>query len=110
MWFRRFFEDRDKLGGAARSPQWPRFRKTYLAGKVCAVCGGTKQLELHHIKRFYTNPELELDPANVLPLCESGANGIKCHIFVGHLGDYKSINVNVIGDADVWRNRIANRP
>ena len=83
-----------KTLGAKRSNQWPAFRKKFLEGKSCAICGGTKILELHHIRKFSDFPELELSENNVLPLCESGKYGIVCHQFAGHAGDYRLIVEN----------------
>lgn len=97
------------FGGAVRSGQWSTFRKKFLEGKVCAVCNGTKKLELHHLKPFNQFPELELSPDNVLPLCESGKNGIMCHLFVGHLGNYKKINPDAIKDSMIWNEKLKGR-
>lgn len=99
--------EKQKLCGSARSPKWPEFRKNFLKGKSCAVCGGVDMLELHHIKPFHLHPELELDPNNVLPLCESQKNGVTCHLFIGHLGNYKSINPDVIEDARLWSHKMS---
>ena len=101
-----------KLGGAKRSPEWPRVRREHLKRfPACAVCGETKnQIEVHHRRMFSTNPELELDPSNLITLCESGKNGIVCHRAFGHLGSYQSINESVEEDARVWRTKISNRP
>src|SRR3990167_2401737 len=95
-----FFEFlRDREFGAQRSSEWRRVRAEHLArNPLCALCGGEKTLEVHHIKMFSTNPELELDKNNLITLCESGKNGVVCHRFFGHLGNYKSINPFVAGD------------
>ena len=86
----------DKTFGAKRSSGWPRFRREFLKGKSCAVCGGTEKIELHHIEPFHLKPEFELDFSNVIPLCESKKWGVTCHQFFGHLGDYKDANSNVV--------------
>jgi len=97
--------------GTARSGKWPTVRKNYLAlHPVCEVCGGKEKLEVHHKKVFHLNPQLELDPNNLITLCESGANGINCHLAVGHLGNFKSFNPSVEADAKIIRARIQNRP
>lgn len=94
-----------------RSGKWISVRKAFLEknGK-CAVCGGNKQLEVHHKKPFHQNPELELDTNNLITLCESKNNGVTCHLLYGHLGNYKSINVNVDHDVKIWNDKIKNRP
>src|SRR5437867_3787002 len=75
--------EREKTLGVARSGQWSRIRKDFLQGKVCAVCGGTKDLQAHHLQSFHEHPELELDPRNLLAVCE-GNHNINCHLVVGH--------------------------
>lgn len=103
---RKIFSRDYQIYGVARSPKWSAFRKNYLKGKSCAVCGGTDTLELHHIKMFSQYPELELSEDNVLPLCESGKNGVVCHRFFGHLGNYRKINPSVIQDVNIWNQKL----
>ncbi len=94
-----------------RSPRWPAARATHLAAHpTCALCGGTAKLEVHHIKPFHLHPELELDPNNLVTLCEANAGGVNCHLALGHLGNFKSFNVDVIADAATWRAKIQSRP
>ena len=81
----------DKALGARRSPKWRSFRNKFLEGKKCAVCGGKTKLEAHHIEPFISAPERELDPSNILPLCE-GRKQINCHCCIGHGGDYRDYN------------------
>jgi len=87
--------ERDKTQGKARSPQWPKVRKEFLKGKVCAICGGTKKLEAHHIKSFHLHPDLELDPKNLIPLCE-GNKDINCHLVGGHVFSFQFENPHVV--------------
>ena len=95
----------------ARSGKWPTVRKNHLLlHPVCEVCGSKDKLEVHHVLPFHLHPTLELDPANLITLCESGANGINCHLAVGHLGNFKSFNEHVVADAKTVSNRIQNRP
>ena len=83
-----------------RSNKWPAVRKAYLVDHgTCAACGSVNKLEVHHIKPFHLHPELELDPTNFISLCESGDHGINCHLQVGHLGNFKNENPNVVRDA-----------
>ena len=88
-----------------RSSRWPKFSKGYLKGKICAVCGGKKNLQAHHKKPFHLFPDLELDPANVIPLCE-GAKDVNCHLFIGHLGNFKGYNPDVEADAREWNRKL----
>ena len=94
-----------------RSPKWPSVRlKHLLAHHSCAACGSTTDLEVHHKKPYHLHPELELDPTNLLTLCESDKNGVNCHLLFGHLGDYHSYNPNVSEDAINWYIKMKARP
>ena len=84
-----------------RSKEWNKVRKQHLINNpFCAACGETKKLEVHHIKPFHLYPELELDPDNLITLCETASNGIICHLCIGHRGNYKDCNPNVKQDAE----------
>jgi 5-methylcytosine-specific restriction endonuclease McrA len=93
--------------GALRSPRWPKVRAEHLsANPKCAVCESTSVLEVHHIRPFHQDPSLELDPKNLITLCESKSKGVTCHQFFGHLGDYKNENPNVVKDAKSWNKKL----
>ena len=89
-----------------RSSKWRTVRKKFMKGKTCAVCGATKSLECHHIKDFSTNPELELEPTNLLALCDGS---MRCHRIWGHLGNWKSINDTIVKDAAWFLSKIISR-
>lgn len=94
-----------------RSSEWPKVRKEHLSKfPACAVCGRTEKIEVHHIRPFHLHPELELDPNNFISLCESDKGGVNCHLHFGHLGNFKSFNVDVKKDAEEWSEKINNRP
>ena len=96
---------------ARRSGEWPKARSAHLADyPACAVCGERQKLEVHHIRPFHLHPDLELDPANFITLCEDDDDGVNCHLFFGHLGNFKSFNVDVAADAAHWSQKIATRP
>jgi 5-methylcytosine-specific restriction protein A len=103
---------KDTLQGKApfksqRSPHWSSVRKHHLAlHPKCAVCEDTAKLEVHHIKPFHLYPELELEPNNLITLCESKSYGIICHLLIGHNGNYRSINPNVLEDVDIWNKKL----
>lgn len=102
-----FFEDRSF--GAPRSNQWPTIRKAYLAAHPnCEACGRDKYIQIHHVQSFATQPELELDPNNLISLCEGMESN--CHRLIGHLQNYKSLNVHSRKDAAQWLFKIQNRP
>ena len=85
---------------AKRSTHWPTVRKNFLKlNPSCAACGDTAKLEVHHKMPFHLDPSLELDPNNLITLCESDSYGIICHLYIGHLGNYKKFNPNVTEDA-----------
>jgi len=96
-----------KRNKTKRSSQWESLRLKWLQHHpCCAVCGSTSKLEVHHIKPFHTHPELELDPGNLVTLCENKKKGINCHLFAGHLGNYKTINVNLRMDVNYLNSMI----
>jgi 5-methylcytosine-specific restriction enzyme A len=93
--------------GSKRSSHWPKLRKEHLEKyPTCALCGGTKKLEVHHIKPFHLHPELELDPNNFITLCESTKHGVNCHLFFGHLGNFKQVNEDVPQGAQEYLGRM----
>ena len=84
--------------GTPRSGQWPRVRREWLVSHpTCAACGGTENVEVHHLRPFHLAPALELDPSNFITLCE--APGKEHHLHVGHLGNWQLFNANAEADA-----------
>lgn len=89
-----------------RAIGWPKVREEHLKQHPeCAACGSTKGLQVHHIKPFHKFPELELDPDNLITLCNKS-----CHLYFGHLKYYKSWNVDVRIDAENFYNKVKARP
>ncbi len=85
-------------GEPPRSDKWPAARRAWLAQHpTCAACGSAKDLQVHHKRPFHLYPELELNPANFITLCET--IGTDHHLHVGHLGDWKDYNERVDADA-----------
>jgi hypothetical protein len=100
--------DPQKTLGKKRSPHWRQLRKEFIAeNPSCLACGGTKKLEVHHVKPFHLHPELELDRKNLVTLCESGKHGVVCHLAWGHCGNYKKVNKHVFRDAIRWMKRLS---
>lgn len=96
-----------------RSSQWPRFRKLVIdASPVCANCGKSPRflrrwrLCVHHICPVHLYPHLELVTVNCIVLC----NNPRCHLDKGHLGDYRSYNLEVEEDCKLWNEKYQNRP
>lgn len=81
-----------------RSSHWPTVRKHHLEEHgTCAACGGTKKLQVHHCAPFHSHPELELDPKNLITLCER--LGKDCHILIGHGDSFLWYSPTVVADA-----------
>lgn len=91
---------------AKRSPHWGTVRDAHLKKHPhCAVCGNTRKQNVHHIQPFHLRPDLELDPSNLITLCESRAS-MNCHIIFGHCDNWRLINPNVVMDTDKWRHKL----
>lgn len=91
-----------KYGVESRSPEWPAVAHAHLAKEpACRVCGHQGQgLQVHHIKPFHLFPELELDPNNLITLCE--LRGRDHHLLIGHLDDWESYNPQVRTDVNKY--------
>ena len=110
--------------GHERSPEWHRVAKEHLLREpACVACGYKgKKLQVHHIKPFHLHPHLELDPHNLITLCE--ARGRDHHLLLGHLDAWVSYNEHIREDvkrfyrktsaqirADAaWQRKMAQRP
>lgn len=82
----------------ARSPHWPKVRAEHLKRcPTCAACGGKDNLQVHHVQPFHLHPDLELDDANLITLCEKP--GHCCHFVFGHNYNWKTWNPHVREDA-----------
>lgn len=92
-----------------RSPHWPPVRAAHLAQHpFCAACGGKEHLQVHHKKPVHLFPELELEPTNLVTLCEGPGRG--CHFIFGHLYSWFSFNKNVDKDAARMLRQVMRRP
>lgn len=96
--------------GIQRSSRWRKVREVHLKNNPkCELCEGAKKLRVHHIKPFHTHPELELEPTNLITLCECLSYGINCHLLVGHLGNFRKVNHNSVADIAVWNSKLKER-
>lgn len=78
------------IGFPKRSPSWPAVRAEHLRRQpFCQGCLGVTKLEVHHIVPYHVDPSLELDPHNLVTLCEGR---MKCHFRIGHLGHWNDWN------------------
>jgi 5-methylcytosine-specific restriction endonuclease McrA len=90
-----------------RSSQWSSIRNEFVSrNPFCAACGSRKDLNVHHIKPFHSNPELELDMKNLITLCREH------HFRIGHDPDgpwkprtpsWKESNPMVRKHSQMWR-------
>lgn len=86
--------------GRRRSPFWRSFRRQWIIQHPsCAACGRTWFLEAHHIVPINIDPDRELDPTNIITLCDDEDSLIRCHLKFGHLNDFWKQNPNVILDS-----------
>jgi len=96
----------NKIRYASRSNKWSNVRKNHLEKfPTCAACGRNSKLEVHHKIPVHISPELELDPSNLVTLCDT-----PCHLVFGHLFNYKSYNKLVDEDCSVYLRKVLNRP
>lgn len=101
-WFLNLFQNRTY--GVARSSRWKTVRKEFLIlHPTCAVCGTKKDLEVHHKIPVFVDKMLELDSKNLITLCSTH------HLWVGHLGSWKSYNQTVVDDSIYWLGKILYR-
>lgn len=91
-----------------RDAKWRSIRNEHLrTHSFCIACGNTDSLEVHHIKPFVQNPELELDPDNLVTLCTCSSRGkMNCHLIMGHNGSMSEYNPNVVHDSVMMLKRI----
>lgn len=94
-----------------RSSEWSKVRKEFLKKHPCCeVCGSTKKLVVHHIIPFQVRPDLELVESNLITLCQSKKRGgLNCHLTIGHGGDFKDYNPNVVEDAKHFHDLFFNK-
>jgi len=86
----------------ARSGRWPAVRRQYIEQHgECAACGATDDLQVHHVRPYHLFPDKELDPDNLITLCGAPHGG--CHLWLGHLRDFKAANPFVREDAARYR-------
>lgn len=91
--------------GSPRSAGWRALRNQHLKqNPECIVCGSSRNVVPHHIVPFHVDPSKELDPSNLVTLCESPT--FNCHLFFGHLKRWDRHNPMVVEDAAVWKRRI----
>lgn len=99
--------------GVSRSSRWPKVEKAFLATSphcaACAVKDPEHPVQVHHVFPFHYvvalgRPDLELDPRNLITLCETrhGMPTPNHHLLIGHLDDFKSSNLDVSKDCKTY--------
>lgn len=100
----------DRKPPTRRSSRWPAARRRHLkANPVCAACGSQTGLEVHHIIPVHTvlGKEKELDPENLLTLCEARkGSGRDCHFLFGHSLFWRGWNPWAVADAAEFFSRV----
>ena len=93
-----------------RSPHWKEIREQAIknSGGKCAACGLKTNLKVHHIIPLHIDKNMELDPNNLIVLCEN--KSIFCHYVWGHLMNWMSYNIDVVKDTDSYSQKKTNRP
>jgi hypothetical protein len=97
--------------GRGRSPHWPAvekaFRKIHPQCVACLV-KSVAHVQIHHRFPFHYcvalgRPDLELDPRNLITLCEWKSPAPNHHLLIGHLDNFQSSNLAVAEDAITFR-------
>ena len=72
-----------------RSSKWRKVRNKHIKNNPhCSVCGLKTKVECHHKIPFSLDSSLELEPDNLVTLCENKKYGINCHLVI-HGGNYR---------------------
>jgi hypothetical protein len=84
-----------------RSQKWAALRKEHLAKQPeCQACGKSLNLQVHHIIPLHIDKTRELDPDNLITLCENVKSSVFCHYTFGHLGiSWLKYDPNIIENA-----------
>lgn len=77
-----------------RHSGWSGLRNGHLVmNPVCVACGTKNNLTVHHIIPVNIDPDLELDPKNLVTMCQHH------HFAIGHWNNWRRYNINVIEDS-----------
>lgn len=89
-----------------RSTKWPALRRKYLSQHPnCEFCGNDKSLDVHHIIPVHVSRELELEPSNLMTLCEGDNITHICHFVFGHLYNWMHYNKDIRQDQPEWNKK-----
>lgn len=78
--------------GARDTREYRKAMKEYKKeNPFCAYCGRSLAVDVHHKLPVSVAPERAADKQNMITLCRKP----KCHLIVGHMGNYKMHNSKV---------------
>jgi hypothetical protein len=98
-WFTNLSVPRRILKLRDNSARWKRLRAAHLKKEpCCAVCGRSKNVEVHHVVPVAVDETRQLDPHNLITLCVT-----PCHFMFGHFFCYHCYNKNVRNMAAEFR-------
>jgi hypothetical protein len=98
----------EEMFAVPRNPRWRSVRNHFIEkNPTCAACGGTAELEAHHVLSFHEHPELELEESNLITLCRAPTR--LCHFLYGHSGRWDWSNRHVREDAALMLSRFRAR-
>lgn len=90
----------DYATGKPRSPHWPALRNAIIAQQPwCSCCGSTQNLTVHHLRPFHLDAADELNPENLIVLCEGHPGRLaelNCHFVFGHLGNWQTFDPDAV--------------
>jgi 5-methylcytosine-specific restriction enzyme A len=92
-----------------RNSDWTALSKRMIlqAGNKCCLCRKSDNLITHHIVPVHIDKALELDESNLIVLCENLTHN--CHFIFGHLLNWRSYNISIEEDVEIWREKIIKR-
>jgi hypothetical protein len=98
--------------GHGRSSHWPTVEKAFRKVHpqcACCIVKSITHIQIHHRFPFHYcvalgRPDLELDPRNLITLCEWPSHPSPSHhLLVGHLDSFKSSDLDVAEAAITFR-------
>lgn len=91
-----------------RSSKWPSVRESHIRREWwCQCCGAVEKLEVHHVLPVHVAPDKELEPGNLITLCETEE---RCHLRRGHAGSWRRFNPAIRLEAKFPKPTPVNQP
>ena len=87
-WLTKLLAPAENMFGGERDSRWREVRAEHIQKEpVCQACGKTTKLDVHHIVPVAIDKSRELDPENLITLCNQ-----PCHLVFGHFMSYYCYN------------------